>query len=199
MKIRSVLAVLGLGLALAGCGVGRVAAPPSVFDLGPDSRPVPALPARPALALSFSAVPMLSETGVIWRVGDSAAPHSYATYQWATPPAELVRQRLADRLSRQGPLLAERASAQMPQLQVTLSRFEQVFQPDGAASEGRVHLQAVLLRGHSVLGQTRIVTRAPAPTQDAAGGVAALRAATDEAADQLAQWLSSMPLRDAGG
>ncbi len=198
MKIRSLLAALGLGMALAGCGMGRVAAPPSVFDLGPDSRPVPALPDRPAMALAFSAVPMLSETGVVWREGDSAAPRSYATYRWAAPPAELVRQRLTDRLSRQGPLLAERTSAQMPQLQVTLSRFEQVFQPDGTASEGRVLLQAVLVRSHAVVGQTRIATRAPAATQDAAGGVEALRVATDEAADRLAQWLSTMPLRDGG-
>ena len=48
------------------------------------------------------------------------------------------------------------------------------------ASEGRVLLQAVLLNGRAVVGQLRIATRAPAPTQDAAGGVAALRQATDD-------------------
>ena len=54
-------------------------------------------------------------------------------------------------------------------------------------------LQAVLLNGRAVVGQLRIATRAPAPTQDAAGGVAALRQATDDAADQLAQWLAVQP------
>lgn len=187
MKMRS--AVLILTLALAGCGIGRVAAPPSVFDLGLDSRPAPALPARETIALAFQAVPSLSDTGVIWRVGDSAAPKAYASYRWASPPADLVRQRITDRLSRQGPVLNERVTLQTPQLQVSLSQFEQVFAADGQSSEGRVLLQAVLLSGRSVLGQTRIEARAPAPTQDAQGGVTALRQATDDAADQLAQWL----------
>jgi cholesterol transport system auxiliary component len=39
--------------------------------------------------------------------------------------------------------------------------------------------------------QKRILVAAPAPTQDAEGGVAALREATDQASDQLAQWLAS--------
>ncbi|CAB3883851.1 hypothetical protein LMG26858_03371 [Achromobacter anxifer] len=189
MKMRS--AILILTLALAGCGIGRVAAPPTVFDLGLDSRPVPSLPARETIALVFQAVPSLSDTGVIWRVGDSAAPKAYASYRWASPPTDLVHQRIAERLSRQGPVLNERVTLQTPQLQVSLSQFEQVFAPDGQSSEGRVLLQAVLLSGRNVLGQTRIAAQAPAPTQDAQGGVAALRQATDEAADQLAQWLAA--------
>lgn len=189
MKMRS--AVLILTLALAGCGIGRVAAPPTVFDLGLDSRPVPALPARETISLVFHAVPSLSDTGVVWRVGDSAAPKAYASYRWASPPADLVHQRIADRLSRQGPVLNERVTLQTPQLQVSLSQFEQVYAVDGQSSEGRVLLQAVLVSGRSVLGQTRIATQAPAPTQDAAGGVAALRQASDDAADQLAQWLAA--------
>ena len=42
IKMRS--AVFILTLALAGCGFGRVPAPPTVFDLGLDAAPVPALP-----------------------------------------------------------------------------------------------------------------------------------------------------------
>ncbi len=189
MKMRS--AILILTLALAGCGIGRVAAPPTVFDLGLDSRPVPSLPARDTIALVFQAVPSLSDTGVVWRVGDSAAPKAYASYRWASPPSDLVHQRIAERLSRQGPVLNERVTLQTPQLQVSLSQFEQVFAADGQSSEGRVLLQAVLLSGRNVLGQTRIATQAPAPTQDAQGGVTALRQASDEAADQLAQWLAA--------
>ena len=189
MKMRN--AVLILTLALAGCGFGRVSAPPTVFDLGLDSRPVPALPARESIALVFQAVPSLSDTGVIWRVGDSATPKAYAGYRWASPPADLVRERITDRLSRQGPVLNERVTLQTPQLQVSLSQFEQVFVADGQSSVGRVLLQAVLVSGRNVLGQTRIATQAPAPTQDAAGGVAALCQASDDAADQLAQWLAT--------
>lgn len=189
MKMRS--AFLVLTLALAGCGVGRVGTPPSVFDLGADLRPALQLPARAPIALAYTSVPALSDSGIIWRVGDSAAPKSYATYRWVSSPSDLVRQRLTERLSRQGPVLGERVNGQTPQLQVQLQQFEQVFAPDGASSQGRVVLQAVLVNGHKVLGQTRIAVQAPAPTQDAAGGVAALRQATDDAADQLAQWLAT--------
>ncbi|CAB3670550.1 ABC-type transport auxiliary lipoprotein family protein [Achromobacter pestifer] len=188
MKMRS--AILILTLALAGCGIGRVGAPPSVFDLGLDSKPVPALPAREPVALTFQAVPVLSDTRMIWRVGDSAAPKAYATFRWASSPAELVRQRITDRLSRQGPVLTDRVNLQTPQLQVSLTQFEQVYAEDGQSSQGQVLLQAVLVSGRTVVGQTRIATQAPAPTQDAAGGVAALRQASDDAADQLAQWLA---------
>ena len=156
------------------------------------SRPAARLAAAGARAIALAtSVPALSDSGIIWRVGDSAAPKSYATYRWASSPSDLVRQRLIERLSRQGPVMGERVNGQTPQLQVQLQQFEQVFAPDGASSQGRVVLQAVLVNGHKVLGQTRIAVQAPAPTQDAAGGVAALRQATDDAADQLAQWLAT--------
>jgi cholesterol transport system auxiliary component len=57
MKMRS--AILILTLALAGCGIGRVDAPPTLFDLGLDARPVPALPARDPIALTFQSAPGL--------------------------------------------------------------------------------------------------------------------------------------------
>ena len=195
MKMRHAVLILTLTVTttLAGCGIGRVGAPPSVFDLGLDATPVPALPARAPIALNLQAVPVLSDTSVIWRVGDSAAPKAYATYRWASSPSELVRQRITDRLSRQGAVLADRVNLQMPQLQLSLMQFEQVYAEDGQSSEGRILLQAVLVNGRAVGDQKRIQVRVPAGTQDAAGGVAALRQATDEAADQLAQWLASVP------
>ena len=187
MKMRS--AFLVLTLALAGCGVAASARrrPCSIWELtcGP-----PCSCRRARRSRWPTSVPALSDSGIIWRVGDSAAPKSYATYRWASSPSDLVRQRLTERLSRQGPVLGERVNGQTPQLQVQLQQFEQVFAPDGASSQGRVVLQAVLVNGHKVLGQTRIAVQAPAPTQDAAGG-AALRQATDDAADQLAQWLAT--------
>ena len=106
-----------------------------MFDLGADLRPALQLPARAPIALAYTPVPALSDSGIIWRVGDSAAPKSYATYRWASSPSDLVRQRLTERLSRQGPVLGERVNGQTPQLQVQLQQFEQVFAPDGASSQ----------------------------------------------------------------
>ena len=188
MKMRS--AFLVLTLALAGCGVGRVGTPPSVFDLGADLRPALQLPARAPIALAYVGARAVGLRHHLARRRQRGA-QIHATYRWASSPSDLVRQRLTERLSRQGPVLGERVNGQTPQLQVQLQQFEQVFAPDGASSQGRVVLQAVLVNGHKVLGQTRIAVQAPAPTQDAAGGVAALRQATDDAADQLAQWLAT--------
>ncbi|MNR48195.1 hypothetical protein D3C85_1674030 [compost metagenome] len=89
-------------------------------------------------------------------------------------------------------MLNDRVNLQTPQLQVSLTQFEQMFAEDGQSSQGRILLQAVLLDGRAVVGQKRILVQAPAPTLDAEGGVAALRQASDEAADQLAQWLATI-------
>lgn len=187
MKAR--ISVLALTLILAGCGVGRMSAPPALFDLGADERAALSLPARAPIGLTFRAVPALSDTGVIWRIDGSTAVQAYASSRWASAPYDLVRQRVTERLSGQGPVLTEFART-LPQVQLTLLRFEQVFAPSGQTSEGRIVLQALLLQDGQVKGQLRIDEAAVAPTQDAAGGVQALRAATDAAADHLAQWLA---------
>nr|WP_254926252.1 ABC-type transport auxiliary lipoprotein family protein [Bordetella genomosp. 11] len=144
---------------------------------------------REAVAVSFSAAQMLTDTGVIWRVGDSASPHSYATYRWAAPPSQLVQQRVIDRLSAVGPVVQDGVDPRAPVLQVTLTRFEQVYTPDGKSSSGQVALQAVLVRDRRVVDSLRLARAATAPSQDAQGGVQALRTATDMAAGDLSVWL----------
>jgi len=183
---------------LSGCvGMGGGARPtenPQRYDLG-----LSAIPAQDAsrqsaahedaaVVLTIDAAPILADTGMLWRVGDSAAPQSYAQARWAATPAQLVRQRLVDYLSSDRHVLTESVLADVVQLRVTLTRFEQVFSQDGASSQGYVGLQAMLVQNRRVLASTRINTSAPATTQDAAGGVAALRQATDQAAKELAYW-----------
>jgi len=184
------IGVLCLALGLAGCGVGRVGTAPARYDLGADdAAAAPAVAARRPVSLVFDAAPALSDTGMIWRVEGSASPKAYAQARWSVSPSDLVRQRLVERLSRQGPVLPDGAAG-LPRLQVTLMRFEQVFAADGASSTGQVSLQAVLSQADGrVLGQKLLQRSAPAATQDADGGARALRQATDEAADELAVWL----------
>ena len=60
-----------------------------------------------------------------------------------------------------------------------------------------VRLRATLLEstagGEKLLAQRNVVVQRPAPSADAPGGVRALAAAVDAAADELVQWLAQVP------
>jgi cholesterol transport system auxiliary component len=186
------IAVALVSLGLGGCIGPKPSAAPAVYDLGSAAASeASALPARAPLVLVLSAAPNLNDSGIVWRIGDSSQPRSYATVRWAAAPAQLISQRLSERLSREGPVLGDSPDGDVAQLRISVTQFEQVFAPDGASSEGRIGMQAVLLARRQVLGQVRISQRVSAASQDAEGGVAALRQATGEAADALAQWLAS--------
>lgn len=184
------MGVLCLALALAGCSLARMEPPPELYDLGSGEGAVPAQAvAHEPVALVFNAAPALDGTGMIWRVVDSDSPRSYAQSRWSVPPPDLVRQRLEERLAALGPVLPGNVVG-LPRLQVTLTRFEQVFSADGATSTGQVALQAVLLRADGQVVAQKLVRRsAVSATQDAGGGARALGQATDAAADALAAWL----------
>jgi ABC-type uncharacterized transport system auxiliary subunit len=183
------MGALCLALTLAGCSLGRMAPAPVLYDLGAEDGAAPAAAAHKPVALVFDAVPALGDTGMIWRVANGDSPKVYARSRWTVPSADLVRQRLMERLARLGPVLPGE-TAGLPRLQVTLTRFEQVFSADGAASTGQVALQAVLVRADGQVVAQKLVRRSAASaTQDAGGGARALSQATDAAADELAVWL----------
>ena len=183
--------VLLAALSLGGCSANRGAAP-TQLDLGAGvATPKAALPANPAIAVPVaSGAALLNEVRVIWRVGDQGQPQAYATFQWVAPPAHLVTQRIIDRLALQGAVLPQNVGGELPQLRMNLQRFEQTFSADGATSKGQLTMQVVLVRGSRVSDQLLIDLQVPATTQDAPGGAVALRTATEQAADQIAQWLS---------
>jgi cholesterol transport system auxiliary component len=182
-------------LLLSGCGVGRSGSAPQQLDLGAGyadlkAGTVAAVQHPPIAVPSASAASLLTETAVIWRVGDAGQPQAYTTYQWVAPPARLVTQRLVDRLSLQGPVLQQNAVGDLPQVRLNLQRFEQTFSVDGSSSVGQLTLQAILITGTKVLDQRLLDIKVPARTQDALGGAQALREATEQAAEQVAQWLT---------
>ena len=189
-KIAVIVTVLG---AITGCSVGGgEARAPRQLDLGAGlSASVGNLPAnRPLLLAPVTASALLNDTTVIWRVGESGQPQGFTTYRWAAPPAQLVTQRLMARLSLQGAVLEQGIGGDVPQLRLNLQSFEQLFTPDGKSSQGVLTMQAVLLRANRVVSQKLIDIKVPATSQDAAGGAQALRLATDQAAEQVAQWLT---------
>lgn len=177
---------------LAACVSGAGARAPKQLDLGSATTALKSpLPPNPAVAVpAATSAALLNETMVIWRVGDTGQPQAYTSYQWVAPPARLITQRVVDRLSLQGAVLQQSVGADFPQIRLNVQRFEQTFSPDGATSKGNLTLQVVLIRGTKVVDQLLIDLSVPAATQDAPGGADALRQATDQAVEQMAQWLT---------
>ena len=81
------------------------------------------------------------------------------------------------------------------ELRAELDEFAHVF-ASPQASEGVVRLRVTVTapraRAQRLLGQRTFTVRQPAPTADAAGGVAALRAASDEAVRQIVAWVNGL-------
>ncbi len=193
------LAAAGL-LALAGCATPQAPAVKAVYDFGPAAArsagvaapaasPVPVLV---ALALAeIEANPALDGLAVVYRLvyADAQQLRPYALARWSMPPAQLVRTRLRDALSARGPVLGTADGATPWLLKIELDEFSQQFDAPSSSS-GAVRLHASLFNANKLVAQRSLQTTAPAPSLDAAGGVRALTAATDDAVAQLATWVA---------
>ncbi|GAC1606145.1 MAG: hypothetical protein NVS3B2_13280 [Ramlibacter sp.] len=181
----------------------------TLYDFGPGQvSATPAPPgAKPALVLAdLDAAGALESSAVLYRLGyaDDHQLRPYAQARWSAPPPQLVRQRLRERLGRERVVLSPGESAalartggQQPRvLRIELEEFSQLFN-SASDSVGLLRLRATLLEntaaGEKLLGQRYVVVQRPAPSADAAGGVRALTAAVDAAADDLRQWLADAP------
>ena len=185
--------LVAITFALTACGTGKSGVAPTQLDLGagPVQQPGSAIAHPPVVVPMASSAALLAQNMVVWRVGNEGQPRAYATYQWVAPPAKLFRERVIDRLSQQGAVLQQGVGADMPTIRLDLQRFEQTFSADGNSSEGRLTVQAVMVKGSSYVDRLLIDIRVPAPTQDAEGGAVALRQATDQATEQLARWVGA--------
>lgn len=202
----SVFVVLGL---LGGCA-GLVDKPVTrtLYDFGPGTAvaaPAGNFTLPPLVLADVDAVGALDGAAVLYRLGyaDENQVRPYAQSRWSAPPAQLVRQRLRDHLGRnrvvlnpgEGAALARSGGTAPRVLRVELEEFSQLFDSP-TSSNGLVRLRATLLEntpaGEKLLSQRNVSVRRPAPTQDAPGGVRALAAAVDAAADDIAQWLAQV-------
>jgi cholesterol transport system auxiliary component len=191
--------------ALAGCSILPDKPVREVtYDFGPNPLPdAPATPAGPALVLPDLEVnAALDGTGLLYRLG-YGDPHQlrpYAFARWSAPPGQLVRQRLREQLGREHPVLdsasaaslARRGGVTPPALRVELEEFSHYFEST-TVSFGVVRVRCTLLEnsaaGERLVAQRTFTGRQPAPSADAAGGVRALTAATDEVAQDILAWL----------
>lgn len=189
-RLSAVLAVL----VLAACSMGRTGVMPVMLDLGAAqvdtlSASVSAS-ARPALVLeAVQAAPLLTDTLVIWREAGSSEPHGYQGYRWVATPASLVDQRLRERLSAGGPVLAQDLTGAMPHLQVRLERFEQIYVPETGASQAHVTLSGLWFEAGQTPRQFRFDQVQDVSGTGAVAGVRALALALDRAMQQVDGWL----------
>lgn len=201
---------------LAGCSVIDKPSRSTLYDFGPGalagglppaSAPAPAL-APLAIADIATAGGALDNQAVLYRLGylDAQQLRPYSQARWSMPPAQLLRQRLRERLgqqrvvlnAREGVALNRSQNASLPLLRLELEEFSQLFSaPD--ASAGLVRLHATLVEitpaGERLVAQRTVAVQRPAATPDAAGGVRALTAASDAAIDELDQWLRQAAAR----
>lgn len=179
-----------------------------VYDFGPGARanPVATVAASwqaGAIELGeVEAASALDSTALLYRLAytDVQLLQPYAQARWSMPPALLLRQRLRETLGRRHPVLrqgdglhAGTAAARL--LQLELDEFSQVFDaPDASVGLVRVHATVVApsAGGGRLLAQRSFVAQQPAPSADAAGGVHALTAASDQVLSDIAQWLSTL-------
>jgi cholesterol transport system auxiliary component len=177
----------------------------TMYDFGPTA-PVatgPATASRAALVLpDLEANGILDTTALVYRLAyeDANELRPYAFARWSAPPGQLLRQRLRDFLGRDRPVLdsaaaaalARRGGAVPPVLRVELEEFSQVFDTP-ASSRAVLRLRCTLLEssgaGERLVAQRTFEVQRPAGSADAAGGVRALSAATDAAAQDIAGWL----------
>lgn len=201
---RAVFLSLASALMLGACSLPLPDKPvrPEPYDLGP---PLPLAASTtatgPALAMdSVEANAAIDGTSVVYRLlysGDGQQPRPYAQARWVMSPPQLVSQRLREAFSATRPVVDVGMGLAQVELRAQLDDFSQVFSGPGA-SEGVVRLRLTLIAPASatqrLLGQHTVVVRKPAQTADAPGGVAALRAATDEAVRQAVAWVQSVPV-----
>ena len=204
---------------LAGCSVVDKPTRATLYDFGPGalvsqagispaaSAPAPALGPL-AIADIGTSGGALDNQAVLYRLGyvDAQQLRPYSVARWTMPPAQLLRQRLRERLghqrvvlnAREGAALNRSQNARLPMLRLELEEFSQLFSaPD--ASVGLIRLHATLVEitpaGERLMAQRSVAVQRPATTLDAAGGVRALTAATDAAIDEIDQWLRQFPAR----
>lgn len=194
---------LSVFLALAGCAVPLPDKPvrPQPYDLGP-ALPLAAnaAPSGPALALdSVESSAAIDGTHIIYRLvhrDGGVQPRPYASARWTMSPPQLLTQRLREAFSATRPVVEAGAGLAPLELRAELDEFAHLFSaPD--ASEGVVRLRVTAVapgaKAQRLVGQRTFEVRRPAASADAAGGVAALRAATDEAVQQVVAWVNALP------
>ena len=179
-------------LLLAGCSLWPQAAAdePALHVL--DARPAVAAPARRELVLAVSApraAPGYDSAAMAYMEKANALDH-YATHRWADTPARLlgplVTRTLEDTGSFRTVLQAGSGLQADLRLDTEIVWLRQSYLARPSRVEFTLRAQLVDLPGRRVLATRYIEVAQEAPSDDAAGGVAATNAAVGRALAQVA-------------
>lgn len=204
---KGVTAIFGV-MILAGCSaLPEPPVRPALYDFGPGlqaSGPAGAQAPLPPLALETVDNASLPDgvSVVYYRLAyaDAQQLRPYQAARWSQPPQQLMRESLQARLGQRravigtgGALATARVDGLPPAvLRVELEEFSQLFDSPGE-SKGVVRVRCTLLEntggGERLVAQRSFNVQRPAPSADAPGGVRALTAATEAAAQDIASWL----------
>ena len=168
----------------------------TVYDLGLPAFATSAVQLRRDLALEVRTPLWMDSMGIEYRLlyAEPARLLNYTRARWAGPPSQLIQRRLARQLG----LMPAGQGAARCVLRVDIDVFAQVFDDPGT-SRGRLQGQAQLFGSNrSLLATYGFKIEKPAPSADSRGGVAALTAAVDQLAGDLAAWEKSAAGADKG-
>lgn len=202
--IPAIALLTACGILLPGCSaIGRPEAA-ALYDLGPlhtrqDQTASAALPALPPISIAGVQVPVWLDTSMMFyrlHYANSQQPRPYSQARWTMTPAQLLTQQLKSRIAQAGgaALSASDGAVGVPVLRIEADDFTQHFDSPGQ-STGRIALRASVYRGRTLVAQRSFVQQAPSPSADAAGGAAALAAASDAVIADIILWLSGLPLK----
>lgn len=184
-----------LVLLLSACVTNR--ALPVRYDFDGTRDPIrspPRLDATIAIA-PVTSPRWLRTTALIYRLSYQAPayPRAYSLSQWVAPPGELLTLRLREWVAAaNGGLTLGRLRNDTDgyTLGVALDAFAQIFSTP-EHSRCLVVLRATLVSdSDEALAQKTFTTERPAPSPDAAGGVAGLVAASDADLRKILTWLA---------
>ncbi len=199
------LATVALAALIAGCATPDKPQRRTSYDFGPG--PVAAQSSgqgmlAPLVLAQIESSGALDGSAVHYRLGyaDTHQLRPYANARWSAPPPQLIHQRLRELLARDRPVLdltessvLARSGGAMPRvLRIELEEFSHYFESP-ARSSGLLRMRGTLMEntpaGEQLVAQRAFVVSRPSPTLDAPGGVRALTAATDAAAEEIGLWL----------
>ena len=190
------IGALWLTIFLGGCSLAPTQIEVASYDFGN----APAAPASarlsPSLLIFDVATPAWMDTAAIhYRLAyqDATRPRPYAGSRWVMPPAALVTQRLRQRFasaSSGGILVPADGVRAAYSLRVEIEEFAQVFDAPGS-SRAVLRARASLLGSRALVAQRTFSLERPATTPDAAGGVRALIATSDDLIAQLLDWTAA--------